>query len=200
MAWRLEGTYFENCNCDVVCPCSATSLALPGDYDRCEVVLAFHIDRGDVEGVDVSDLSVVVVADTPKQMTDGNWSVGVFMDEKASAEQAGALGAVFGGAKGGPMGMLAPLIGDMRGMETAAIEYRDDGFRHHLKVGDQNEIDVEDIVAQGETEPSKLTGLHHPANTTLTVARASKARVNAFGFEFSNDGKNGHSAPFSWAA
>src|SRR5712691_10372309 len=116
MAWRLEGTYFENCNCDVLCPCGASSLALPADNERCLVVFAFHVDSGEVEGLDVGGLSVIVIADSPQQMTDGNWRVGVIMDAAASEEQAQALGAVFGGEKGGPMALLAPLIGEMIGM------------------------------------------------------------------------------------
>lgn len=178
----------------------ASSFALPADNERCHVVVAFHVDEGQVEGVDVGDLSVVVLADAPQQMTDGNWRVGIFMDENASQEQAAALGAVFGGEKGGPMEVVAPLIGEMLGMETAPIEFADDGVRHHLKVGNQIEIDVEDLVPEGAAEPSKLTGVHLPANTTVTVARATKSRINAFGLDLSNEGKNGHSAPFSWSA
>ena len=199
MAWHLKGTYFENCNCDVLCPCGASSLVLPADNERCRVVLAFHVEEGEVEGVDVGDLTTVIVADTPQQMTDGNWRLGLLMDARASQEQAQALEAVFGGEKGGPMAMVAPLIGEMLGMETARIDYADDGSRHHVKVEDRIEIDVEDFVPEGETEPSRLTGINHPANSTLTVARATRSHVNAFGLEFSNEGKNGHSAPFSWS-
>lgn len=68
MAWQLKGTYFENCNGDVVCPCSASSLILPADKDRCGVLLAFHVDSGKVDGVDVSNLTVAVLADTPAMM------------------------------------------------------------------------------------------------------------------------------------
>ena len=69
MAWQLEGTYFENCSCDMVCPCTTSGLTMPADQDRCRVVLAFHVDQGEVEGVDVSDKTVVVVADTPPLMS-----------------------------------------------------------------------------------------------------------------------------------
>jgi len=76
MAWRLEGTYFDNCNCDMVCPCTTSALTVAADNDRCRVVLAWHIDSGEIEGVDVSNLTVVVLADTPQLMADGNWRVG----------------------------------------------------------------------------------------------------------------------------
>lgn len=82
------------------------------------------------------------------------------------------------------------------------IEYRDDGRRHRVKVGNAIEIEIEDFAPPGSPtgEVSKITGAFHPANSTLTIAKATKSRVKAFGLEFSNDGKNGHSAPFSWAA
>jgi hypothetical protein len=87
MPWRLEGTYIENCSCDVVCPCGASAFAAPADYDRCNAVLAWHIDSGHVDETDVSDRSVVLVLDAPKQMSEGNWRIGMFMDDRASAEQ-----------------------------------------------------------------------------------------------------------------
>jgi hypothetical protein len=203
MAWRLDGTYFENCSCDMVCPCTTSGLTMPADQDRCRVVLAFHVDRGEVDGLDVSDKTVVVVADTPAVMAEGNWRVGVVMDAAASAEQAAGLGAIFGGQAGGPMAGLAPLISEMLGMESAAIEYVDDGRRHSLRVGDLIDIEIEDFVApqllpDGDVE--MLTGVFHPANSTLTVAKANRSRVSMFGLDFANEGKNGHSAPFSWSA
>jgi hypothetical protein len=118
MAWNLEGTYFETCSCEVVCPCTA-SLALGADYDRCRVTLVFNVARGDVEGTDVGGLAVAAVADTPKVMTDGNWRLGVFIE--ASDEQADKLGAVFSGQLGGPMEALGPLVGENLGVERAPI-------------------------------------------------------------------------------
>src|SRR5215207_7142060 len=107
MAWRMQGTYFENCNCDMVCPCATSGLTASGDYDRCHLALAFHVDSGDVDGVDVSGLTVAVLADTPRVMADGNWRVGLFMDAAASEEQADKLGAVFSGQLGRPMEALS---------------------------------------------------------------------------------------------
>ena len=202
MAWRLDGTYFENCSCDMVCPCTTSGLTMPADQDRCRVVLAFHVDRGEVDGLDVSDKTVVVVADTPPVMADGNWRVGVVMDSTASPEQAAALGGVFGGQAGGPMAALAPLISEMLGVESAPIEYVDDGRLHSIRAGDMIDIEIEDFVPPlfpgGEVE--HLTGMFHPANSTLTIAKANRSRVSVFGLSFANPGKNGHSAPFTWSS
>jgi hypothetical protein len=199
MAWTLEGTYFENCSCTAVCPCTWSGTTWPATSDRCNAMLAFHIDRGDIEGVDVSGLSFGMVLDTPKLMAEGNWRVGVLMDAGASAHQAGKLGAVLGGELGGPPAMLAPLIGEMMGVESVDIDYREDGRRHQVRFGDLVDMEVEDFVADDFEEPVRLTGVFHPAATTLTVAPATRSRVAAFGVEFDGTGTSGFSAPFAWA-
>jgi hypothetical protein len=201
MSWRLEGTYFENCSCNVVCPCTA-SLTLGADYDRCQVVLVFHVASGEVEGTDVGGLNVAAVADAPKVMSDGNWRLGVIVDEAASAEQAQKLAAVFGGQLGGPMEALGGLIGENLGMERAPIEFADDGLRHRVRIGDDIEVEIEDVVPFGaeDGKPVKLSGAFHPANSELTVAKATRSRIAAFGLDISNEGRSGFSAPFSWAA
>ena len=128
MAWSIAGSYFETCSCDVVCPCTA-SLSLGATHDRCKVTLVFNVKDGEVEGTDVSGLTVAAVADTPKVMTDGNWRLGVFIDAAASDEQAEKLGGVFSGALGGPMEALGPLVGENLGVERAPIEVHEDGLR-----------------------------------------------------------------------
>jgi hypothetical protein len=199
MAWKIEGTYFENCNCDWVCPCTVTSFALPATGDRCQVVLNYHVTRGEVDGVDVSGRSVSVVADAPKKMLEGGWRVGLIIDDKASKEQADKLTGVFAGQAGGPMANLAPLIGELLGIERLPIEYSDKGKHHSIKIGDDVAIEVEDFAAQEGGETTKLSGVFHPSNSTLTIARPSASKIKAFGMEFKNAGKSAFSAPFSWA-
>jgi len=161
MPWCLEGTYFENCNCDSICPCTTSGFTAAADNERCNAVLIFHIDSGEIDGLDVRGLTVGMAADTPPVMGDGNWRVGLFMDAAASSEQAEALGAVFGGQKGGAFEGLAPLISEMLGMETAPIKYSDDGRRHRVKIGDLLEMEVEDFVSPfaQSGEPVKVTGV-----------------------------------------
>ncbi|HEY7621779.1 MAG TPA: DUF1326 domain-containing protein [Solirubrobacteraceae bacterium] len=200
MAWKLEGTYFETCSCDVVCPCTA-SLTLGADYDRCRVTFVFNVVDGDVEGTDVSGLVVAAVADTPQVMTEGNWRLGVFIDAAASDEQAAKLGAVFSGQLGGPMAGLVPLIGENLGVEQVPIEVREEGLRHSVSIGDAVDFEIEDVVPFGveSGEPARLAGIFHPAGSELTIARATRSRINAFGIEY--EGRSGFSnSNFSWAA
>jgi len=191
MAWNLKGSYVETCSCDLICPCNA-SLAHGATNDYCRVTLAFNIKEGEIEGTDVAGLKVVAVADTPKVMTDGNWSIGIFIDESAT---------VFGGQLGGPMEAVVPLIGEMRGVERAAIDITDEGLRHTVKVGDAIDFEIEDIVPFGiETgEPVRFQGMFHPAGSNLTIAEATRSSIDAFGITY--EGKTGLStSEFSWAA
>ena len=200
MSWRITGSYFETCSCDVVCPCTA-SLSFGATNDYCRVVLVFHIKDGEVESVDVSGLTVAAIADTPKVMTDGNWRIGVFIDAAASDEQAEKLGGVFSGALGGPMAALGPLVGENLGVERAEIEVREDGLAHSVRIGDSVDFEVEDIVSFGvETgEPARLVGIFHPAGSELTIAHATRSRIDAFGISY--EGKSAFSrSEFAWAA
>jgi hypothetical protein len=201
MAWRLDGTYFENCSCEVGCPCTVADFSAPADHDRCRFLMSFHVDTGKVDDVDVSGLTVGVFGDTPAMMVEGGWKVGLFMDAAASEQQAAKLAEVFSGQKGGPMAGLAPLISEMLGMESAPIEYRNDGRHHSVKIGDTIAIDVDDVASPLDPTAAApmLTGVHHPASSTLTVARAGASRISAFGYELALEGKSGFSAPFTWA-
>lgn len=202
MAWHLEGTYFEQCPCDVVCPCITSAFMAPADVERCLTVLAFHIASGEIDGVDVNGLTVAMFVDSPRVMWDGNWRVGMFMDAAASQQQAGKLGALFSGQLGGPMEMVAGLTGERLGVQVAPIQYADDGRRHRVQIGELAEIEIEDFVPpqNPEGEVYRLTGILHPVNSTQNIARATTSRFSAFGQKFSHEGKYGQSAPFSWVA
>jgi len=200
MSWNLKGSYVETCSCELMCPCNL-SFDHGATYDFCRVSLAFNIREGDVEGTDIAGRKVAVIADTPKVMTEGNWRVGVFIDDEATDEQFEKLVQVFGGQLGGPMAALGPLIGEMVGVERAVIEIHDDGLRHSVRIGDVIDFEIEDIVPFGveSGEPIRFHGMFHPVGSDLTMAEAKRSRINAFGIQY--EGKTGLSkSEFSWAA
>jgi hypothetical protein len=200
VAWNLKGSYVETCSCELMCPCNL-SFDHGATYDYCRVVLVFNIREGQIDGTEIGGLKVAAIADTPKVMTDGNWKLGVFVDETASDEQADKLVQVFSGQLGGPMAGLVPLIGEMLGVERVPIEVVDDGVNHSVKIGDVIDFEIQDIVPFGvETgEPVRFQGMFHPVASDLTMAEAKRSKINAFGISY--DGKTGLStAEFSWAA
>lgn len=200
MAWNLAGSYSETCSCELMCPCNM-SFDHGATYDFCRVTLAFNIREGTVDGTDIAGRKVVLIADTPKVMTEGNWRVGVFIDDGATDAQFDQLVQVFSGQLGGPMAGLAPLIGEMLGVQRAAIDLRDDGLLHSVRVDDVIDFEIEDIVPFGveSGEPVRFSGMFHPVGSDLTMAEAKRTRISAFGIEY--EGKTGLSkSDFSWAA
>ncbi len=200
MAWNLKGSYFETCSCDLMCPCNM-SFDHGATYDYCRVTLVFNIHEGNIEGTDVGGLKVAAIVDSPKVMTEGNWRLGLFVDDHATDEQADLLTAVMAGQKGGPMEAIAPLVGEVLGVERAAIEIVEDGLRHSVRIGDAIDFEIEDIVPFGiqTGEPVRLVGVFHPVASEFRAAEAKRSNINAFGIQY--EGKTGIStSEFSWVA
>jgi hypothetical protein len=108
---------------------------------------------------------------------------------------------VFSGQLGGPMEALGPLVGENLGVERAAIEVREDGLTHSVRIGDAVDFEIEDVVPFGveSGEPARLTGIFHPVGSELTIARATRSRIDAFGIAY--EGRSAFSnSDFSWAA
>ena len=200
MAWNLTGSYVETCSCELMCPCNL-SFDHGATYDFCRVTLVFAIKSGDVEGTDIAGRTVAIIADSPKVMTEGNWKVGVFVDDGANDDQFDKLVKVFSGQLGGPMAALAPLIGEVLGAERVSIDVKDDGLRHSVKIGNTIDFEIEDVVPFGvETgEPIRFSGMFHPVGSDLTMAEAKRSSIDAFGISY--EGKTGLSkAEFAWSA
>lgn len=152
--------------------------------------------------VPLSGLLFIVLGYTPEEMGKGNWSVGLVIDERATAEQRDAITAIASGAAGGPMAPLSGLIGKFLGAESVAIQFDRSGLKFTVKAGN-----LVDMAAEGQmgidpnsSEPMFLDNTGHPVSTRLALAHASKSQVHAFGLNWDDgSGKNnGHFAPFNW--
>ena len=201
MSWQLEGTFYENCSCDVICPCTWSNLSREATGDDCRASLAFRVDRGRVDDVDVSGRALVLAVQAPRMMVDGNWRAGLIVDADSTDEQMEALSKVFTGQLGGPMAGLAPLIGEILGAERAPIELEADELGWVVRIGDDTQLQGSIEHAPDASEPVTLTGIFaHPAGPTLTVTPAVDVRSSMFGIEWSGTARSGFTAPFSWAA
>jgi hypothetical protein len=200
VAWKLEGDFYENCSCTAICPCTWSNLAHKATRDDyCRFALAFDVESGTIDAVDMSGRSFVMIADTPPNMADGNWRVGVIVDDGASEEQVGKLGEVLSGELGGPPAALGPLLGEFLGIEQAPISIESDGKRHHISVGDLVDYTGERVTLE-TGEPVTLTNITvHPAGPTLGVAPVSEVKVSAFGIEYEGKDLSGFANRFSWS-
>jgi hypothetical protein len=132
--YNLQGTLLEACSCDVLCPCWIGEDPDTGD---CKAFLGYHFDKGEINGVDVSGLEMVMVCQIPENvLIPHSWKVLVLMDERGTDEQTQALAEAYTGKLGGPLADLAQLVGEIIGVEKVAISHQVRGGAGSLTAGD----------------------------------------------------------------
>lgn len=189
--YQFQGTLLEACNCDVLCPCW---IGEDPDNGTCSSVVAYHLERGTIKGVDVSGLTLANVVFIPGNVLAGNWKAQLFVDDRASDEQLDAIVAAFSGQLGGPLADLAQLIGEVLGVSRAPISHDVVEGRGKLVVGEGK------VVA--EMEPYRgadgsITTLQNSIFSTVPgspawVGKASKFAVDLpeHGWTYSFEGRN----------
>jgi hypothetical protein len=201
--WQFTGDYFENCNCDVVCPCVFSTMpqltAMP-TAGVCDVAFGFHIESGRYGNVALDRLNVAMMAHTPGPMANGNWTVALYVDERADDQQRQALQAIFAGQAGGIMGAFAPLIGTVLGITFVPITFQKAGQRRSLEIPGLAHLAVHALPA---AVPDKEVWAvdAHPFNLQ-GVALASGEQGSTwedYGMRWDNSGKNAHYAPIQWS-
>lgn len=201
--WQIVGDYFENCNCEVVCPCvfspGALFSARPTN-GSCEVAFAFHVDKGSYGALTLDGLNAVVMARSPGRMADGNWSVAVYLDGRADEQQRDALQAVFTGAAGGPLGALAPLIAKVLGIKSLPITYRIEGKRRTVEIPNLMHMGVHAAPGLDPEKEIFATNAHPFAPEGVAMAVGDEASTwTDHGMRWDNSGKNGHYATIRWS-
>jgi hypothetical protein len=149
----------------------------------------------------LDDLSFVIAARSPGKMIEGNWSVGLILDERANPEQQEALTAIASGQAGGPMANLAPLIGQFLGTESRPIHYQKNGKSRSVSIPGILDQGLEGVSSPSSPdEPMCIDNTLHPVNTRLALARATRSHFHAFGLDWDDTSgqNNGHFAPFHW--
>lgn len=152
MAYDLEGRLLEVCNCNAICPCW---VGLDPDNGTCEGVLCWHIDKGTIDGTDVSGHTFAVVADIPGNVLKGNWRVVAYVDDGVSDEQQEAILNVWTGKLGGPVADLAGLIGEVVAVEKVPVEFSVTEGKGTFKLGDAASAEMAPL--EGTTGPTTLS-------------------------------------------
>lgn len=190
MAYRLEGSMLEVCTCAVICPCW---VGADPDGGKCEGTIAWHFEKGVVNGVDVSGLTLAVVVHIPGNVLEGNWKAVVCVDEKASKEQEEALLSVYTGKEGGPVADLAGLIGEVVAVERVPITFQAEKNKGTLKIGTLMEAELEPFEgATGQPTTLQDTVFSSIPGSPAYVGQAPKFKLNApqLGINLETQGKN----------
>lgn len=197
--WTLEGDYFENCSCDVLCPCLLSQAQDEPTNGECNGALAFHVEKGSCDGVDLSGLNAAILFSAKGPMANGSWTVGLYLDQKATDRQRESLLQILSGALGGPPAAIAALTGKNLGVEYVPMTYRFDEKTRSFEIPGRIDMNVAAITG-ADDEVVWLENVTHPVARRLSAARGTSTSIRDHGFSWDNTGRNGHFAPFRWAA
>jgi hypothetical protein len=192
--YQLKGSLLEVCSCDVLCPCW---IGEDPDQGTCDSVVAYHLDSGTINDVDVSGLTLVSVVKIPGNVLEGNWRQVVYVDDQASEEQADAMLAAFGGKLGGPLADLAELIGEQVAVERAPISHAIVEGAGTLTVGANGGSKVHADMHPYKGPDGSITTLNNSIFSTVPgspayvgVADTQKIDIPEHGYEWSYEKKN----------
>lgn len=174
--YSMDGTLLEACSCAAPCPCW---IGDDPDGGTCDAFIAYHVDRGQVRGVDVSGLSLVLVNQIPGNVLAGNWRTVIYVDDKATPEQQQALLDAFGGKLGGAPAQFAALISEIVAVHPVPIEHMVEGGKGTIRVGQV----VYSEMAPYTDAQGRATSLHESVFSTIPgspayVSKASTHQVN----------------------
>jgi len=202
--WHLEGDWFDVCNCAVPCPCTFAQAPSEGN---CEGILAWHIRTGSFGDVQLDDLNVVALGAFEGNLWAGESkaTIGMYIDERADESQREALQTIFGGQAGGWPGEFAKAIGEVRGIEYAAItfEIADDLAYWAAEVPGKAWARAE-ALSGPTTPPGQRVQVHNPPGAEVgpgqiaTWGVATTDRADGFGFKWDRSGKSSKHFPFDW--
>ena len=172
MSYHLEGRLLEVCNCRVLCPCW---IGEDPDFGTCDTIVAWRVDKGTVDGVNVGGNTIAAVAHVPGNILEGNWTAAIFVDENASEEQEKALLKVYTGQAGGPVAELAKLIGKVVSVQKVPITFTVQGGSGMIKVGDAGFAELEPYKsAAGKTTTLTDTVFSTVPGAPVFVGKATR--------------------------
>jgi hypothetical protein len=192
--WILEGSYFETCNCEVSCPCIWLQ---PPSHGDCRLLAAWHIERGHLEGLDLSGLNVALACYAPGLMIEGQWQAALYVDERADENRFDALVQIFGGRKGGHPAVLMSLVGEVLGISKVRIDFEQQGKSRRLVIPGIAEAEITSIQGISGADatidnPPLCVVTSHPS----VVARSKSHHYRDHGKEWEFSGRNGYHSEF----
>ena len=201
--WQISGEYFANCHCTVVCPClfsterPYTSKPTEG---FCDIAFVCHINTGNYGSTPLDDLNAIMIAHAPGAFAEGNWSVALYLDERADAAQRHALEAIFSSSAGGPLGTIAPLISTVLGVKFVPITFKVEGKRRSVEVPNVMHLAVRPLPTIGDSVNEIWARNAHPLAPEIAMAVGDQnSSWSDYGMSWDNSGKNGHYAVVNWS-
>ena len=197
-AWTLRGELTLSCSCTVFCPCTLSLGLAPPTEGYCQTWAGIRIDEGRLGDVALGDVNVGLIIEIPGLMSRGNWTAGLFVDERASIYAVKALTKIFTGRAGGSTHLLSILVGQFLGVRQAPITYEVDGETRIFQVPKIIDGAVTPIRGKDKGAPVTIRNSEYWIAPDVTVARADTSRVRAFGRNWNFAGRSAEICKLDW--
>ena len=156
--WSLEADYFQACSCDYGCPCEFEA---PPTQGFCEGIGAYLITQGTYGSVSLNGLAFGFYVRFPAAMHLGNGTLGLFIDEKADAQQRDALLQITSGKHGGlPFEVFPALITDPIDPRFVSFQFDLRGRDSTVTMGDAASMAFEPVKNPVTGEPEGIRIQH----------------------------------------
>jgi hypothetical protein len=197
--WKLKGDYVMACNCTVFCPCVISLGQHAPTEGYCQTWAGIRIEEGHFGDTDISGINVGLFIDIPGPLARGNWTAGLFVGDNASVYATKALTKIFTGRAGGSTGLLKILVGSFLGVQQTRIEYRIEGDTRIFDIPKIIEGVVKPIPGKQAGEQVVIRNTGYWVAPDVTVARAEKSRVRAFGRNWNFAGRSAELCRLDWS-
>ena len=196
--WRMRGELFLNCSCEVFCPCVVSLGVAPPTQGYCHTWMAIAVDEGHYGEADLTGLNVAILGDIPGRMAEGNWTVALYVDERASDAAVEGVGSILAGRAGGSTGLLGLLVSTVLGVERAPVEIVRDGRRRSVRVGRKIEGEIEMIEGSTPEHPVMVSNSRYWMGPDVIVARGLRSRLRDRGRMWDFGGRSAEICPIDW--
>lgn len=197
--WTLKGELALSCNCDLFCPCVVSLGAAAPTHGYCQGWMAIRIDEGKYGRTNIGGVNIAFLLDIPGRMGEGGWSVGLYIDDKASAAQAKAIETIVTGAAGGPPTVLKFLIANHLGTQRVPVTYEEDGKARTVTAGKAIMGSVDPIQGENAKKPVTLENSTYWIAPDVIIGQGRKSRVRDFGRVWNFDGKSAELCAVDWS-
>ena len=196
-AWNIKGSFFENCNCELLCRAHIHFSKLC-DHERCIGHWAFHFDEGRYGETPLDGLNAFVLGDSPRVMAEGNWTQAIYIDERASGQQRDVVERILTGRAGGTWAKLAPLVGKRMPTRFVRITYRREGKRWSMTVEGVAEAFAEPIRGADKTKNVLGYNMFNQIHGDPQIFGTGNTRFADHGITFGTDGTHAIISEFHW--
>jgi len=196
--WKIRGELILSCNCDVFCPCVIALGRTKPTYGACHTWWGLHIDEGVAGGASLDGINVGVLMDIPGPLAEGNWSVGLYIDERASDAAAEAITEILSGKAGGTTGWFSIMVAEFLGVKRVPIEFEHVGKGWRFKIPKIIDGAIDPIEGANGDGATKITNTQYWMGPEVTVCRSTKSRVRDWGRNWELTGGSGEYARIEW--